>query len=76
MDSAAQFAIGWPDANPPINSGPPRNLYSPYMTVERHLETCNVLFCDGHAKALKLEKLITVGTSGRYAAFTIGADPD
>ncbi len=76
VDSAAQFVIGWPDGNPPINPGPPRNLYSPFMMVERHLETCNVLFCDGHAKAQKLEKFTRVGTSGRYSAFTVAADPD
>ena len=76
VDSAAQFIIGWPDGNPPINPGPPRNLYSPFMMVERHLDTCNVLFCDGHAKAQKLEKFTTLGTSGRYSAFTIAADPD
>ncbi len=46
------------------------------MMIERHLETCNVLFCDGHAKAQKLEKFTVVGTQGIYSAFTVQADPD
>jgi prepilin-type N-terminal cleavage/methylation domain-containing protein/prepilin-type processing-associated H-X9-DG protein len=76
VDTAAQFSIGWPDGNPPIVGTTPRYLYSEYMMVERHLETCVVLFCDGHVKAQKLEKFMTVGTLGRYSAFTIQADLD
>lgn len=75
-DSAARYDIGWPNGNPPILEGSPRYLYSQYQMAERHLDTCAVLFCDGHAKAQKLEKLITVGTLGRYSAFTIQPDPN
>jgi prepilin-type processing-associated H-X9-DG protein len=89
VDSAAQFSIGWPGhpeaerpwINPPIIGTSPRYLHSIYMSVERHLETCVVLFCDGHVKAQRLEKLMTVGTTPvgtgnlrRYSAFTIQDD--
>jgi prepilin-type N-terminal cleavage/methylation domain-containing protein/prepilin-type processing-associated H-X9-DG protein len=30
---------------------------NPGGVVARHLETCNVLFCDGHVKAMRLENL-------------------
>lgn len=75
-DSAARFEIAWPDDNPPITGTSPRYLYSQFQMVERHLGTCAVLFCDGHAKPQKLEKLTTIGTLGRYSAFTVQADPD
>jgi prepilin-type processing-associated H-X9-DG protein len=75
-DSAARFDIGWPSGNPPILEGNPRYLYSPYQMVERHLNTSVVLFCDGHAKATNLDKLISVGTMGRYSAWTVQADPN
>jgi prepilin-type N-terminal cleavage/methylation domain-containing protein/prepilin-type processing-associated H-X9-DG protein len=41
----------------------------------RHLDTINVLFCDGHVKALKLDALLKKNaTSGEYSAFTISDD--
>ena len=50
--------------------------------VERHLETVNILWCDGHVKAMKLNNLLRA-TSGafndtvpRATYFTRGADPD
>ncbi|BCM88657.1 hypothetical protein IAD21_00498 [Abditibacteriota bacterium] len=50
--------------------------------IERHLETINVLWCDGHVKAMKGETLLR-GTSGyhgdntlRATYFTCAADPD
>jgi prepilin-type N-terminal cleavage/methylation domain-containing protein/prepilin-type processing-associated H-X9-DG protein len=76
VDSAALFSIGWPNGNPPVVGTGPRYLYSEFMTVERHLETCVVLYCDGHVKAQKLEKLMAIGTLGRYSAFTVQADLD
>jgi prepilin-type N-terminal cleavage/methylation domain-containing protein/prepilin-type processing-associated H-X9-DG protein len=76
VDSAAQFSIGWPNGNPLIIGSGPRYLYSEYMTVERHLGTCVVLYADGHVKAQRLEKLMNVGTLGRYSAFTVQADVD
>jgi len=43
-----------PAANPAVTSQRPRQLQN---ILERHLETTNVLFCDGHVKALKLDAL-------------------
>jgi prepilin-type N-terminal cleavage/methylation domain-containing protein/prepilin-type processing-associated H-X9-DG protein len=45
--------------------------------VERHLETANVLWADGHVKSMKIDSLTANSTpSGNYKAFTIAADPD
>ncbi len=41
-------------ANPPISSTSPRQLNN---IVERHLESVNTLFCDGHVKSLKLDEM-------------------
>lgn len=41
----------------------------------RHLDTTNVLFCDGHVKAVKLEYLLEKGTGGLYTHFTLAKDP-
>ncbi len=76
VDGAGRFEMAWPSGNPAINPGPPRSLPSPYMMIERHLDTCSVLFCDGHAKAQKLEKFTVVGSAGRYSPFTVAADPN
>ena len=41
----------------------------------RHLETTNVLYCDGHVKALKLDSLMTrVAANSYMRAFTIQDD--
>lgn len=45
-----------------------RNFY------ERHLETCAVLYVDGHTKAVKLDNLIEKGSNGAYKNFTAEAD--
>ena len=48
--------------------------------VERHLETTNALYCDGHVKSVKLSALRAVGTSANgdpvLKVFSIEADPD
>jgi prepilin-type N-terminal cleavage/methylation domain-containing protein/prepilin-type processing-associated H-X9-DG protein len=45
--------------------------------VERHLETANILWADGHVKAQKIDSLLATSTTGgRYKALTIAADPD
>ncbi|HEX8463787.1 MAG TPA: DUF1559 domain-containing protein [Abditibacterium sp.] len=45
--------------NPPITNSSPRQLQN---IVERHLETTDVLFCDGHVKAMKLDALAATKT--------------
>jgi prepilin-type processing-associated H-X9-DG protein len=49
------YGFSWPDAaGNPIITGNPRQLEK---IIERHLETTNVLYCDGHVKAMKLDAL-------------------
>ena len=40
----------------------------------RHLETANVLWCDGHVKSVRLASLAKKNTAGRMAAFTAQDD--
>jgi prepilin-type N-terminal cleavage/methylation domain-containing protein/prepilin-type processing-associated H-X9-DG protein len=78
-NNGAQLASQWADLNvlPTINTAvSPRTIGT---AVERHLETLNVLWCDGHVKAVKLDLLRTPTTSGAFIGkkamfFTIGAD--
>jgi prepilin-type N-terminal cleavage/methylation domain-containing protein/prepilin-type processing-associated H-X9-DG protein len=63
-----------PAANPAITPTTPRQLQN---IVERHLETTNVLFCDGHVKAMKLDALAqtkTIGGDQVMTLFTIEDD--
>ena len=78
VDGVGRYEIAWATGNPPIDTQTPRHISVggfPTMT-ERHLNTCVVLYCDGHAKAQNLEKFTVVGNQGRYKAFTVTADPD
>lgn len=44
---------------------------------ERHLDTLNTLWADGHVKAVKLDLLTKLdSTNTYYKAFTVNADPD
>ena len=52
------------------NYGSPGN----YALTERHLETTNVLFCDGHVKALKLDALVATNAAGVQKFFSIEDD--
>lgn len=50
----------WGVGAPMTTTGTPRTLYGDTGSgkiSERHLETTNVLFCDGHVKAMKLDTL-------------------
>lgn len=55
-EANGSFGFTWLDAavNPVITAGPPRKLDK---IVERHGKFANVLFCDGHVEALRLETL-------------------
>lgn len=60
---------GWFSANVDDNS--PTILYG----MARHLETTNVLFVDGHVKAMKMDKLNTTDSTGTFLPmFTIQDD--
>lgn len=41
---------------------------------ERHLETTNILYCDGHVKSRKLDELVRTNSGGALAAFDTGRD--
>ena len=69
---ATYWQIYWGSGNPAINTGAdPKNLND---VSERHLETTNILYTDGHVKASKLDALTQIGSLGVYKAFTIEAD--
>lgn len=62
---------GWFSANVDTGTSPHTLLYG----LARHLDTINVLFLDGHVKAMKQEKLTATDTTGTFLpAFTIQDD--
>jgi len=42
--------------------------------IERHLGTANVLFTDGHVKALNDDRLINKGADGAYSSWSVAND--
>ena len=62
--------------DPTLVVGSPRVLRDSYSNqiVERHLDTLNALFCDGHVKSQKLDKIATRSASGVMPAFSIEDD--
>lgn len=61
VEGSGDYEFAWADiaSQPSVNiSASPRNLYT---VTERHLERTNALFCDGHAKSMKLEYLVEKG---------------
>ncbi|MBC8142133.1 MAG: DUF1559 domain-containing protein [Armatimonadetes bacterium] len=69
------FEIEWLDAaaNPPIEKGP--NGFRVMRNIaERHQGTTNILWCDGHAKANKLEFLTKANSQNVRYLFTIEDD--
>lgn len=42
--------------------------------LSRHLDTSNVLYCDGHVKSQKRNNLMTLGTNGAFKYFTTEDD--
>lgn len=76
------YGFSWANAatQPAIAPTAPRQLDA---IIERHLETTNVLWCDGHVKAQRLDRLSatrdlfvsqTLGTRPVMTAFTIEND--
>lgn len=49
------------------------NTFTAQM-IERHLDTTNVLYTDGHVKAMKLNNLLKKGATGFIDSFTIGSE--
>ena len=68
--SACLSAVGdCPSVNTAVS---PRNLLGDWPTAisERHLSTTNVLFVDGHVKAMQLDELAKKNSSGAAFYFT------
>ena len=42
--------------------------------IARHLETANILWCDGHVKSQRLDSIARTNAAGRIAAFTAQDD--
>lgn len=63
-----------------ISTSSPRTLDTPGSFIpERHLDTVNVLYSDGHVKATKLEPIFATGNNANLSVrkmLTIQADPD
>lgn len=66
-------SFGWANVagNPTISATEPRRLE---RITERHLGTVNVLWCDGHVKAVKLDALAHTNAQNTMTAFTVQAD--
>jgi prepilin-type N-terminal cleavage/methylation domain-containing protein/prepilin-type processing-associated H-X9-DG protein len=80
--TAYRLDTQWCDsATAAANIGPINAAVSPRtlnIYQERHLETINNLYCDGHVKSTKLDALtqLTTGAyTNKWAPFTIAADP-
>jgi len=62
----------------PVNAGPPQSLGNTgegRAFVALHLETGNVLFCDGHAKAMKFDEVAKLNVNGNaHKYFTTQMD--
>jgi len=69
------FEVEWPNppANPVIVNGP-QGFRVLRNVAERHNGVTNVLWCDGHAKAHKLEHLTRVNAANVMYQFTIEED--
>jgi prepilin-type N-terminal cleavage/methylation domain-containing protein/prepilin-type processing-associated H-X9-DG protein len=57
--------------NATLDTREPRHFEN---AIERHLNTINVLWCDGHVKAVKFDLLTQTNDSGTYKYFTVEDD--
>ena len=78
-DGNGSYQVDWDNGNPAIfkiGSIPAigQGSLQDGSIVERHLETCNVLFVDGHVKSQKMNSLAALGNTGAYKYFTSSAD--
>lgn len=76
---AYRVCFGWNAVDLPnaISTTAPRNAFEKYgaPAVERHLETTNVLYTDGHVKAVKLDALNRRNSStNAFSAFSVADD--
>lgn len=81
LDGNGSYQVAWGTGNPTVTTfNGFRSIGSGGIPdgrgVERHLETTNVLFVDGHVKSLKIAALTELGntTPARYRYFTSNDD--
>lgn len=79
-DGIAVNNYAWQFSGDPgsITSTNPRTLpggASQGVISERHLDTTNLLYCDGHVKARKLDELLKKNAATTYIAFDASRDP-
>lgn len=74
-DGGGHFEFAWEnkDEQPDVEVDPSGLRYLDWL-VERHLSTNSVLYCDGHVKAVKLDRLVKKNAAGIYPAFTVQDD--
>ncbi len=74
--------IFWPDSGSQPNGIDPGSNPKTFgwsgsdvgRVIERHLDTTNVLFTDGHVKSMKLDALTAQNAAGVYKFFTVQDD--
>jgi prepilin-type N-terminal cleavage/methylation domain-containing protein/prepilin-type processing-associated H-X9-DG protein len=77
-----QAEVNWRDqaeVEPRITASagmtPPQLRYrNDYAVMARHLDTSNVLYCDGHVKSSNMGSLLRRSSTGYLANFTVGDD--
>jgi prepilin-type N-terminal cleavage/methylation domain-containing protein/prepilin-type processing-associated H-X9-DG protein len=71
--SGGSYGFFWANAasNPGINAAPGSGYRQLQQIAERHLETTNVLYCDGHVKSHKLDFLTQTKNVGGVSVMTI-----
>lgn len=71
LNTGGSQGFFWATTMPAIDATNPRQLQN---IVARHLDLANVLFCDGHVKASRLEVLARLNGAGIASIFTIEDD--
>jgi prepilin-type N-terminal cleavage/methylation domain-containing protein/prepilin-type processing-associated H-X9-DG protein len=71
------YYFGW-GTNPVIQNGPPQRVFDPDFPeaplLGRHQDMLNVLWCDGHAKDMRVSMLMQQNAAGVARLFTIRDD--
>ncbi len=76
-ETTLSSSFGWTNlASQPVGiTGNPERLNGVGADlIARHLETVNLLYCDGHVKGRKMAQLCERGADGQYRQFTLEDD--
>ena len=74
QDDSTFFRIRDDPSGPDITSHRLLGQISRGLIHENHLETTNVLWCDGHVKAVKLDLLVKTASNGDFTYFSRDLD--